>query len=261
MSANERPNGRAASDPVVSARGPAAVLPKRFYTAVTVDAADGRHRVLLDGRPVRTPKRAFLALPSRPLADAVAAEWQAQATHIDPATMPLTRLANTALDGVTGRETDVRDDIVRYAGSDLLCYRAAHPAGLVQRQAQLWDPVLDWAQATLGSGFVVQTGLMPVTQPPPTLERLASRLALDPFELAALHVLTTLLGSAVLALAVSERRLDIAAAWDAAHVDEDWQIAEWGNDAEAIDRRARRLGQAISAAQFLALARGEGSLT
>jgi chaperone required for assembly of F1-ATPase len=255
MSADDRLDGDGARDPIASARGPIVALPKRFYTSVTISQSDDGHRVLLDGRPVRTPKRAYLSLPTRPLADAVGAEWEAQATHIDPATMPLTRLANTALDGVTGRETDVRDDIVRFAGSDLLCYRAGHPAGLVERQTQVWDPILAWALTTLNTRFIVQTGIMPVTQPPPTLDRIAAALPSDAFSLAALHVLTTLMGSAVLALAVHERHLEIGAAWAAAHVDEDWQIAEWGEDREAVRRRAGRLAEATSAAHFLALRR------
>ncbi len=230
-------------------------LPKRFYAAVSVEAttAGDCSRVLLDGRPVRTPKKNFLALPTRGLADVVAAEWDAQATHIDPATMPLTRLANTALDGVSGREIDVRADIVRYAGNDLLSYRAEHPQGLVRRQSEQWDPILDWARDVLGGAFVVQRGVMPVTQPAATLDAFAKVLPLAPFELAALHVMTTLMGSALLAWAVSAHRLDVPAAWAAAHVDEDWQIEKWGVDDEAAARRARRFTEMAAAEQFFRL--------
>ena len=222
-----------------------ASLPKRFYSAVSIEektVGEGC-RVLLDGRPVRTPKKNFLALPTLALAEAVVAEWDAQTTHIDPATMPLTRLANTALDGVSGREADVRADIVRYAGNDLLYYRAEHPQGLVRRQSEQWDPILDWAREMLAGAFVVQRGVMPVTQPATTLDAFARILPHAPFELAALHVMTTLMGSALLAWAVRERRLDVPAAWAAAHVDEDWQIEKWGADEEAAARRAARLAE------------------
>ena len=222
-----------------------ASLPKRFYTSVSVEEKTGGDgcRVLLDGRPVRTPKKNVLALPTPALGVAVAAEWDAQTTHIDPATMPLTRLANTALDGVSGREADVRADIVRYAGNDLLYYRAEHPQGLVRRQSEQWDPILGWARDKLASPFVIQRGLMPVTQPAATLDAFSRVLPHAPFELAALHVMTTLMGSALLTWAVSERRLDVATAWAAAHVDEDWQIERWGADEEAAARRAARLAE------------------
>ncbi|MFV0297706.1 MAG: ATP12 family chaperone protein, partial [Hyphomicrobiaceae bacterium] len=203
-------------------------LPKRFYTRATTGPADQGFTILLDQRPVRTPRRAPLVVATQPLAEAIAAEWQAQGEHVDPTGMPLTRLANTALDGVTGREADVKADIVKYAGSDLLCYRADYPDGLVQRQADLWDPVLAWYVATHGAPFTVATGLMPVAQTPAALAAIDALLAdADPFKLAATHIMTTLMGSALLALAVSEGHLTAEAAWEAAHVDEDWQISEW----------------------------------
>lgn len=232
-----------------------ASLPKRFYTSVSVEEKTGGDgcRVLLDGRPVRTPKKNFLTLPTPALGGAVAAEWAAQTTHIDPATMPLTRLANTALDGVSGREADVRADIVRYAGNDLLCYRAEHPQGLVHRQSEQWDPILGWAGEALAAAFVVQRGLMPVTQPAATLDAFSRVLPLAPFELTALHVMTTLMGSALLAWAVSMHRLDVPAAWVGAHVDEDWQIEKWGVDDEATARRAHRFTEMAAAESVLRL--------
>lgn len=230
-------------------------LPRRFYTVASVDTVGEReHRVLLDGRPARTPRKALLVLPARPLAEALAAEWEAQTQQIDPAAMPLTRLANTALDGVTGREAEVRADIVKYGGSDLLCYRAERPAGLVARQTALWDPVLAWAGGIAGAPFAVQRGIMPVGQAPAALAGLGRSIAdLGAFELTALHVMTTLMGSALLALAVHHRHLEPGPAWDAAHVDEDWQIAEWGEDREAAERRVRRHLEMEAAARMLTL--------
>lgn len=227
-------------------------LARRFYTSAAAVEKDGRWRVELDGRLVRTPGRRELMVATRALAEAIATEWQAQGSHIDPGTMPLTRLANTAIDGVTGREAEVADDIAKYAGSDLLCYRADRPEGLVERQVALWEPVLAWAEDLLGVRFNRQTGLMPVAQPeelPGAMRRVTKDL--DAFPLAALHVMTTLLGSAVLALAVLRERLTAEAAWAAAHVDEDWQIAQWGEDAEATLRRQKRWREMASAADFL----------
>ena len=230
-------------------------LPKRFYASAAAGpvTAEG-FPILLDGRGAKTPKRSALRLPTPALAEAVTAEWQAQAERINPALMPLTRLANTAIDGVTGREADVRADIVKYAGSDLLCYRAERPDGLVQRQAELWDPILVWATSRLGCTFTTGRGLMPVTQPLATAAAVAAAIAhLDAFRLTSLHVMTTLMGSALLALAVSEGQFSAEAAWTAAHVDEDWQIAQWGGDAEAEVRRARRWAEMAAAGRMLAL--------
>jgi chaperone required for assembly of F1-ATPase len=160
---------------------------------------------------------------------------------IDPATMPLTRLVNSALDGVRGREADVTAEIVGYAGSDLLLYRAEAPAALVAAQAGVWDPVIGWAEGWVGGRFILAAGVMPVTQPPMTIERLAVRLAqLDALPLAALNVMTTVTGSALLALAHAYGDHSADTVWVAAHVDEDHQSAQWGTDAEAVLRRANR---------------------
>ena len=228
--------------------------PKRFYRAVTVDGAAPAFRVRLDGRPMRTPAKRELAVPSRALAEALAAEWEAQGERIDPATMPLTRLVNSAIDGAAGREAEVRDDIAKYAASDLLCYRAEGPTDLVRRQAGAWDPVLAWARETLGAGLVLGQGVVPVAQPRAAIAAVERALAgLDPFSLTALHVVTTLTGSALLALAHAHGRLTAEEAWAAAHVDEDWQTSQWGEDAEAKARRDRRWAEMQAASRLQAL--------
>lgn len=230
---------------------------KRFYKLVTIDegvAPGAAFRVLLDGKPMRTPAKAVLAVPTRALAEAIAAEWEAQREHIDPTGMPLTKLANSTLDGVRGREAEVRAEIVKYAGSDLVCYRATEPEGLAARQAELWDPVLAWSRDALGARFVVAQGLMPVAQPETACASIAGVLeGVDAFALAALSVMTTLMGSALLALAHARGMLTAEAAWAAAHVDEDWQIAKWGEDAEATARRQRRWAEMQAASRLLAL--------
>jgi chaperone required for assembly of F1-ATPase len=228
--------------------------PRRFYKSVSVEAADAAHRVLLDGKTVRTPAKAMFAVPTRALAQAIAAEWEAQREHIDPATMPLTKLTNSGLDGVRGREAAVRDDIVKYAASDLVCYRASQPEQLVRRQAELWDPILAWSRNALGATFVAAEGLMPVAQPEAAKAAVARALvSYDAFALAALHVMTTLMGSALLALAHAHGRLGVEAAWTAAHVDEDWQIARWGEDALAAARRHNRCLEMQAASRLFAL--------
>jgi chaperone required for assembly of F1-ATPase len=174
---------------------------------------------------------------------------------IDPAGMPLTRLVNTALDGVARRMTEVAEETARYAASDLLCYRAGDPERLVARQAQMWDPVLAWARDTLGAQFVLSEGVIHVEQPEPALR--AVRRAVDAFDeplpLAALATMTSLMGSVLLALAVAHDRLTPAQAWAAAHVDEDFQMEVWGLDEEAEIRRSRRWSDMQAAARLLTL--------
>jgi chaperone required for assembly of F1-ATPase len=233
---------------------------RRAYQAVTLGQGpiEGNgFPILLDGKAARTPARAVLALPTRLLAEAVAAEWAAQSEHIDPATMPLTRLVNSALDGVRGREAQVRETIANYAASDLLCYRACTPLPLVLRQAELWDPILAWSRDALGVSLLVATGVMPVTQPAAARAALARTLAArDAFALAPVHVMTTLMGSALLALAHAQGRLGLDEAWVAAHVDEDWQVSQWGPDAEAAARRQRQWIEMASASRLLSLLSG-----
>jgi chaperone required for assembly of F1-ATPase len=236
---------------------PERMLPKRFYASVSVDAkGPADHRIRLDGRPVRTPAKAELAAPTPALAQAIADEWLAQGTHIDPLSMPLTKLANSAIDGVARRQAEVRADIAKYAGSDLLCYRADGPEGLQRRQSEAWDPILKWAEQDLGARLAVGAGLMPVAQTDAAKAAVARGLEeYDGFALAALHVITTLLGSVVLALAHARGHLSTEEAWAAAHVDEDWQISKWGEDAEAKARRARRWADLQAASRMLELVR------
>jgi chaperone required for assembly of F1-ATPase len=245
------------TEPEAGARGAGKKikLPKRFYTDVKIKAdGAGRGALLLDGKPVRTPGKAPLVAPNAALAEAIAGEWRGQEERIDPETMPLTRLANSVLDGVAGREASVIDDILAYAGSDLLCYRADGPEGLARSQATHWDPVVEWAKRDLGAPMRLAQGVMHVTQTPAALEAIGKQLApFDTWSLAALHVLTGLTGSALLALAIARGRLSPDEAWAAAHVDEDWQIAEWGEDEEAKERRERRRRDFAAAAQMLSL--------
>lgn len=232
-----------------------APLPRRFYASAAVAPSGDGYAVRLDGRPVRTPKKHLLALPTAPLAEAIAAEWNAQGERVDPDTMPLTKLANTALDGVVPHRAAVAADIVAYAGSDLLCYRAAAPEPLARRQRAAWDPVLAWTEAELGARFALGEGVMPVAQTAAALARIAAALdRFGPLQLAALHVMTTLTGSALLALAHALGRLTVEQAWAAAHVDEDWQVSQWGEDAEAAARRQHRLAEMRAASTFLRLA-------
>jgi chaperone required for assembly of F1-ATPase len=254
-------------------KDPVRPLAKRFYKSVDVGLADALpsaqpamegpgkqldaprlHRVLLDGRPLRTPAKRQVLLPTRVLAEAVAEEWASQVRHIDPTRMPLTRLVNSAIDGVTGREEEVRADIVKYAGSDLLCYRAGEPEPLVGRQAEHWDPILAWSREALGAPFRVGQGLMPVEQSPAALSAIDGSLqGSGAMALAAIHVMTTLTGSALLALAHARGRLSAEDAWAAAHVDEDWQIGKWGEDEEAQLRRQRRWSEMQAASRLLVL--------
>ena len=232
-------------------------LPKRFYTLAGVEARPEGFALVLDGRGARTPGRRPLLLPTRSLAEAVAAEWEAQEGVVDPRRMPLTRLANSAIDGVTEGGEAVAAEVVRYAGSDLLCYRADYPEKLVARQAALWDPVLNWAREVLGARFILAEGVMHVAQPDAALDAVAARVQAypEPFSLAALSVMTTLTGSVLLALAVAEGHLSPAEAWAAAHVDEDFQIAAWGEDEEASARREARWQDFAAAARLFALSR------
>ncbi|TPL11068.1 ATPase [Mesorhizobium sp. B2-4-10] len=217
-------------------------LPKRFYKTVSVAPADGGFAVHLDGKPVRTPGKTLLTLPTEKAASLVADEFAAQGETIDPVSMPVMRLVNTALDGVASDPQAVLEDILRFASSDLLCYRADAPQGLVERQNELWDPVLDWAQAALGARFNLAEGIIHVEQPRETIAVLGAHLAqrAEPLRLATIHVMTSLTGSALLALAVEFGELGGEAAWTAGHVDEDWQIEHWGQDAEAVARRSAR---------------------
>jgi chaperone required for assembly of F1-ATPase len=213
----------------------------RFYThAGVVDSSDG-FAITLDDKPIRTPSGRALAAPTREIADGIAAEWNAQAEFIDPLTMPLTRLANSVVDAVVDRVEAVADDIAKYLASDLLFYRAGHPEALVAREAASWDPVLFWAADALGAHFILAEGIVHVRQPDSAIAAARGALPADPWSVAALHVVTTLTGSALLALALLHGVLDPDQVWAAAHVDEDWNIEQWGVDEEVAARRAARL--------------------
>ena len=231
-----------------------APLPKRFYQEVGVDEQPDGFAIHLDGRAVRTPRKRQLIVPTRALAEAIAGEWAAQVEKIDPATMPLSKLAITTIDGVAENVAEVRSDIVHFAGSDLLCYRAEAPAALADLQAKAWNPTLRWIEAETGERFLLAEGVVPVTQSPAALAAFARLVApFGAFALASLHVMTTLTGSAFLALAAATGRMPVADAWTAAHLDEDWQIARWGIDVEAAERRERRWQEMQAAARFLDL--------
>lgn len=222
-------------------------LPKRFYQNVEVgapnlDSDKPEYSVLLDGKSVKTPAKQALTLPTEKLADQVATEWAAQETHIDPAKMPMTRMANTAIDGVSQSPDAVFEEIVRFSSTDMLFYRAQSPDRLVALQRDAWDPVLDWARISLGSLFVLTEGVMHVDQPPEAIKAFSVALRRYPsaFQLTGLHSATTLMGSALLALAMAEGHMTRDEAWAAAHVDENWNISQWGEDHEAKQRRAFR---------------------
>ena len=242
-------------DPVAMARRDLKkAMPKRFWKAVDVVKSDEGFLIHLDGKPTRTPARAALALPNRVLAEAIACEWRDVGEYIDPGTMPLTRIVNAALDGVARTMKDVADDVARYAGSDLLCYRVADPERLVERQARHWDPVLDWARETHQWQFTLAGGVIHLAQPSETLSALREHVGKmqEPIRLAALHTVTTLTGSVLLALSLAEGAFGPTAIWNAAHVDEDVQMEIWGQDTEALARRSVREADFRAAATLLA---------
>ncbi len=217
-------------------------LPKRFYTEVSIVEGEGGHAVHLDGRPVKTPAKAALAVPTARLAELLRDEWANQVEVIDPRTMPVTRLINTAIDGVAVEAQAVFEDILRFSSSDMLCYRAESPENLVLRQQQQWDPILDWAANQHGARFELIEGVMPKDQPRDATAAFSSVLRKydTPIELAVLHTVTTLTGSAILALAFAESHLAAEDIWRLAHLEEDWTAEHWGEDAEAQNRREKR---------------------
>jgi chaperone required for assembly of F1-ATPase len=213
---------------------------KRFYQQVGVTEGDGGFAVTLDGKPLKTPSGRTVVVPARAIADAIAEEWRAQQETIDPLTMPLTRFANSVVESVVDRIQLVRDDVAKYLQSDLLFYRAGYPQALVAKEARHWDPVLFWAADALGAHFILGEGIMHVRQPDTAIEAARSALPDDPWPVAAVHVVTTLTGSALLALALTHGARDPDQVWDAAHVDEDWNRDQWGVDEEVAARRAVR---------------------
>ncbi|MEH2528708.1 MULTISPECIES: ATP12 family chaperone protein [unclassified Bradyrhizobium] len=212
---------------------------KRFYKDAGIAAKDGGFAVTLDGKPIRTPSGRQVVAPASAIAEAIAAEWNAQGETIDPLTMPLTRFANSVAE-VTDRVDAVADDIAKYLGTDLLFYRAGHPEALVAREAAHWDPVLSWAANELGAHFILSEGIVHVAQPEQAIKAARRVFPTDPWSVAALHVVTTLTGSALLALALLRGALDSDEVWAAAHVDDDWNVEKWGVDEEVATRRAAR---------------------
>ena len=240
-------------DPVEAVRrGARPALRRRFYeNARSVATADGGFVVQLDGRPARTPAGRVLAAPASPVAEAIAAEWQAQREMIDPATMPLTRLTNSIIDGVFDRANAVAAEVKKYLASDLICYRATSPQKLVERQAQHWDPIVAWAAETFGARFSVTDGVVHIAQPDAAIAVASAAIPQDGWRLGAVHAATTLTGSALIALALAAGYLSLEDAWTAAHVDEDWNIEQWGEDELAMERRASRFAEFAAAAALL----------
>lgn len=229
---------------------------RRFWRQATARPATGGFAVDLDARTLRTPAGSPLVLPTAALADAVAAEWNGVGDEIDPGLLPLTRAANSAIDRVAPQPGPVIETIAAYGASDLVCYRAERPQGLVARQAQAWDPWLAWSAAALGAPLATITGVMPEVQPPDSLAALRDAVAAhDAFALTALHELVSFAGSLVLGLAVSRRALDPESAWQLSRVDEAWQAEQWGADAEAEAAAEHRRAAFLRAASMLDMLR------
>jgi chaperone required for assembly of F1-ATPase len=224
---------------------------KRFYAKADVAESANGFAITLDGRPIRTPSGREVTAPARQIADAIAAEWNAQGDDINPLTMPLTRFANSVVEAVVDRVDAVAEDVAKYFQSDLLFYRAGHPEALVAREAAAWDPVVFWAADTLGAHFILAEGIVHVRQPDTAVAAARAALPDDPWSIAALHVVTSLTGSALLGLALLRGVLDQGQVWAAAHVDEDWNIEKWGIDEEVAARRAARRVDFEAAASIL----------
>ena len=226
---------------------------RRFYKDVTVTDDLG---IALDGRPVKTPMKAALRLPTKSLADAVAAEWAEQGDEIKPATMILTKLANTAIDRVGEHRPAIESEILDYANSDLVCYRADRPPQLVEHQLKAWDPIVDWARTELDAPFQVTDAIIHRPQPEAAIAAFAMALkSLSDFDLAAFYTIMTLTGSALIAMMLAREATVPEAAWIASHVDEDYQVEQWGQDDEAQARRAARYTEFMACCRFMALAR------
>ena len=228
--------------------------PRRVWTRTAAEPVAGGWQVTLDGKPIRTPGKLPLVLPTEALARAIAEEWDAQTDRIDPGAMPLTRAANSAIEKVAPQFAAVADMLAEYGGTDLLSYRADHTEVLATRQAAEWDPLIDWAAVALKAPLRITEGVIPVPQDPAALARLRDRLdRLTPWQLTALHDLVTLPGSLILGLAVLEGRIDAATAHRLARLDEDYQAEQWGRDDEAEAAAAARLDAMRVAERLLAL--------
>lgn len=232
---------------------------KRFYKETAVDAGDDGFRVLLDGKPMRTPAKAVLVVPTRALAEAIAGEWAGvpEKEEIKTDLLPLTRLAATGLDRVPGQREQVIDDTAKYAGSDLLCYRASDPSSLVERQRNTWQPLLDWAAERYGARLTVVEGLSFMTQPAEALASLRAAVAAHgDMALSSLYNLTHIAGSLIVALAVAERRLTAEEAFAAAQLDDLYQVERWGDDPIAVERRTGVRTDIAAGSRFLELLEG-----
>ena len=227
---------------------------RRFWKAVEAMPAEQGWAIQLDGKPLRTPARSAFAVPTKGLAEAIAGEWDAAGEQVDPRAMPLTGLANAAIDRVAPDEQAFAAGLAKYGESDLACYRAEGPRPLVARQAERWDALLAWARRRYDVDFATTTGILHVAQPPATVERLAHAVAaLDAFHLAGLSPLVTIGGSLVAGLAVLERAISPQQAWDAVSIDERWQLEQWGADAEAEAALDNRRRDFLAATRFLEL--------
>jgi chaperone required for assembly of F1-ATPase len=230
---------------------------KRFWKEAQVVTLDAGHSVELDGRPIKTPAKQLLVLPTAKMAEAIAAEWQAQEGVINPLTMPCTKTANAAIDKVSVQHAEVADMLAAYGDCDLLCYRADSPQELVDRQSAHWDPMLDWAQETLGARLQPRVGIMHVPQDPEVVTDLTRRThALNPFELAAFHDLVSLSGSLVLGFAAAMDARDMESLWDMSRLDEMWQVELWGKDDDAEALAAAKKGSFLHAKFMFDLSRG-----
>lgn len=234
--------------------------PRRFWKETRIQPEPGGGWGLrLDARPLRTPAKTPLVVPTPDLAHAIAAEWEAQSDEVRPASMPLTRMANSAIDKVAPQHAAVVAEVARYGASDLLCYRAVAPADLVARQAAVWDGYLDWADQALGARLRVTAGVVPVAQPEAAVARLTAEVAAqDPFALVGLHDLVAISGSLVIGLAVARRQRAPAEAFAASRIDEAWQAELWGLDDEAAAAEADKRAAFETAATFLHLCRADG---
>ncbi|MBV1863072.1 MAG: ATPase [Rhodobacteraceae bacterium] len=209
-------------------------LKKRFWKTASVLELENGFGIALDGRRVKTPARADLAVPVAEIAQMIAAEWDAQTDAVNPEIMPATRWANSAIDKVSVQRADVIAMLAEYGGSDLLCYRAEHPEGLLEQQKQAWDPLLAWAEKQLDARLETTCGVLPVEQSNHSLRKLETALEVyDSFQIAAIHDLVTISGSLVLALAVSKGEIPVSQAWKISRIDEDWQEKLWGTDEDA----------------------------
>lgn len=227
---------------------------KRFWTDVTVEAEQGGFAVRLDGRGIKTPGKRAIIMPTHAMAEAVAAEWAAQQEEINPLEMPATRTVNAAIDKVATQHAAVADMLAAYGDSDLLCYRADTPQTLVERQAAVWDPMLDWAETALGARLVTRTGVMHAPQDPAALAKLSTQThALSAFELAAFHDLVSISGSLILGFAAAKDVHPVTDIWTMSRLDEDWQAEQWGKDDEAEAQAARKRDDFLHAARMFTL--------